>query len=676
MKFTGMIVSIIAGLFLSKAGLAKAEFEPLLSMSLEELLEVEITGSTLTKQDLKSVPSAVTVFHHDQIKRLGLDTLDELMNLVPGYQSYRSSASQLDYPFSSRGRRIGTASAEILVLLDGQRLNEARTSGTAVALPRISLKQVERVEFIRGPGSAVYGSNAMLGVINIVSRKGVNEVGFGTGSFDRLQGHLLLSQQTGDLSVDLYGLLDTDNGDTYHVLDSAGGRVVTDDPRAFQELNLKIDWHDTHIAIQHYQYEADNFVSFNGPGNGVNHRESSFSSLSIRQEVNWNTVSSQIMLMHDVSRIEVISQASVPGALQAISDPSSTEPLITRSASEDFSETQLLIANDWAINFSSSLQFGLELRHLDMPEFITEYNYDLNAYNNGDFPIAWYGGQFGASRVTQHASQRDIVGVYGQYLHEFKGATELTLGLRYDNFSSNGSQLSPRIGLVQHLSDHQSIKLLYGEAFRAPSEEELNLARDSSFAGNQNLQPETVRSLELIWFGQWNQDSIQLGFFENRFSDAIVSRPNSSGNVEYINLVADERSRGVELEFSHEFNARWLMRTTYTRLVDAAVDSYREADTLLSAMVNYQMHRWNASISAVYHSDREMLLPDGDRLMLDSYTQVYAKAQYNFNEQWRAYLQVKNISNDRYTTPSAATFLAEGVKNRGREVLVGMVWEY
>jgi len=154
------------------------------SMSLEELMQVEITGSTLTSESYNTVPSAVTVFSHDQIKRMGLDSLDELINIVPGFQSYRSTRSANSISTSSRGRRVGNASAEILLLIDGQRLNDPRTSGSML-VPKLPLMQIERVEFIRGPGSAVYGSNAMLGVINVITRSDVNEIGAGVGSFDR-----------------------------------------------------------------------------------------------------------------------------------------------------------------------------------------------------------------------------------------------------------------------------------------------------------------------------------------------------------------------------------------------------------------------------------------------------------------------------------------------------------
>ena len=199
---------------------AKNNEKDLLSMSLKELLQVKITGSTLTSENLKTVPSAVSVFTQEEIKRMGLDTLGELMNLVPGFQTYRSSGSSMETPFSSRGRRIGVTPAEILVMIDGQRFDSPRSSGNATLAPSYPLKYVEKVEFIRGPGAAVYGSNAMMGIINIITTSDVNEISISYGSFRRRQVYLQTSQKLSDFKVDVAAHIEEDDGENYNVQDT------------------------------------------------------------------------------------------------------------------------------------------------------------------------------------------------------------------------------------------------------------------------------------------------------------------------------------------------------------------------------------------------------------------------------------------------------------------------
>lgn len=118
----------------------------------------------------------------------------------------------------------------------------------------------------------------------------------------------------------------------------------------------------------------------------------------------------------------------------------------------------------------------------------------------------------------------------------FKG-TLLTLGARYDNFTDIGSQLSPRMGLVQQLNQQHSIKLLFGESFRAPSESELNLQNNPVLLGNPELEPESVKSWDLVWVAQWNESAISLGYFESHFTDSIIQTPTETGIPRYENVL-------------------------------------------------------------------------------------------------------------------------------------------
>mgnify|MGYP000142902130 CR=1 FL=1 len=281
-----MMLLLSGWLLLPCAAWAQANIDYLFSLSLEDLLKVKVTGSTLTEKELKTVPAAVTVFTHKQIMKLSLDSLDELMNLVPGFQSYRTSLSPLSYQFSSRGRRIGNTGAEILILVDGLRLADPRTSGGATVVPKYPLMQVQRVEFIRGPGSAVYGSNAMMGVVNIITRSQVNEASLSVGSFDRRKGHVMASQQSGDLSFDVFASLDVDKGDDYNVQDTFSvARINTQDPRELASLNTKLNWRNTQFRLHHNQFNSEDFYEIDG----VSNRDEAFKIYkAYKTERNWD----------------------------------------------------------------------------------------------------------------------------------------------------------------------------------------------------------------------------------------------------------------------------------------------------------------------------------------------------------------------------------------------------
>jgi outer membrane cobalamin receptor len=208
-------------------------------MSIDELLQIRITGATLTKESIKTVPASASIYTHKEIARLGIDSLNDLMNLMPGFQSYRTSDAPVQYPFSVRGRRIGTAAAEVLVLMDGQRYMEPASNGSGRIFPKIPLDNIERVEFIRGPGSAIYGANAMLAVINIITKKEHKVVGIGYGSHDKKLATTRLHGSLAGVDVHFSGRIEDDNGDDYKLLDAQeGGYTDSNDPMSYYNFHL------------------------------------------------------------------------------------------------------------------------------------------------------------------------------------------------------------------------------------------------------------------------------------------------------------------------------------------------------------------------------------------------------------------------------------------------------
>jgi len=104
--------------------------------------------------------------------------------------------------------------------------------------------------------------------------------------------------------------------------------------------------------------------------------------------------------------------------------------------------------------------------------------------------------------------------------------------------------------------------------------------------------------------------------------------------------------------------------------------SFRETDQLASIMVNYQQENFNGNLIASYQGSREMPSDTDNRQTLNSYWQLFAKFRYRFNPQWSGFIQVKNILDEDFRTPSINTGLSEGVVNRGREIMVGMQLEF
>ena len=649
----------------------------LFNTSLEDLMFIKVSGATLTEQNLKTVPSSVTVFSHEQIQHLGFHYLYELMNLVPGFQSFRSSYSPQHSSFSSRGRTVGGLGAEVLLLIDGQRIDEPRTSGSVIVGGKIPLLNIKRVEFIRGPGSAVYGSNAMLGVINIVSREDVNEVGASLGSFSYKQTHLFASRHYKDFKINLFGHAQSESGDTYNVPERFGsGRTHTSDPIEANSLNFKLQWQESSFNFQRYHTETKDFYVLGSLSDGINESQSQFESFSFKQNFSLLGMHSWVRLSEHQTRFFISGQLSDEGAFSGISSPDSSEPLLTKVNFKTYKEQHVQWHNDWKIGPDNSLQFGLDFRQLHAPQVILGNNFDLVDLVNGVFPIRYYG-ELLATTPVQNKSQRDIIGLYSQYQHQIFIKSHLTLGLRYDHFSNIGESISPRFGFVHPITPQQSVKLLYGEAFRAPAENELNLLNNTIILGDKNLKPETVKSWELIYLAQHSHTSFSGAYFENHFKDAI-QRVLISGNVFQFSNIDQDPVKGLEFESSFELSDHWLLTSTYTHFLEKSTSSFRESDNLASFAINYQHAYWNANLAGNYIGERNMSTngSDDNLIDLDPYWQWYGKVIYKFNRKLKGFIQIKNILNTHYQSPPYNANQTEGIPSRSRRILSGVSWKF
>ena len=645
------------------------------SLSLEELMHIEITGATLTSQNINTAPSAVTVFNNQQIKRLGFNTLDELVNIVPGFQAYRSGQSPSRSPITARGRRIGGPTPEMLVILDGHRLDEPRSHGMTNIMPKFTLSKVERIEFIRGPGSAIYGSNAMMAVINIITRKGVNEFNIGFGDNNMAQVDIFSSNSLNGFDLDFYSHVEKDDGEKYQVKDAFTNSITSiDDPQQWLDLNLKVKWKKSSLNLIHFKHESENFYELGNISNDFNEHHGKFSSLSFKQEFNWPNFNSFTWISRTEAGAEFKAQLTSPGAFSTISAPASSEALLVDVDFSGVEEVRALWHNDWKINSKSSLQFGFEHREINVPQVTAGNNFDVGELVANNFPIQYYG-ELKQTTVIQSHTERTILSVYTQYQHELMTNTHITLGARYDDFSGINSQFSPRLALVQEINKHHTVKALYGESFRAPSEGELGLTNNPVVIGNPDLKPETVKTFDLVWVGDWSDTMVTLGYFENEFTDSIV-QVSTDNNSRFTTNLDEDPSKGIEFEVTHQPTDNWLLRSSYSNLLEDSGSSEKEADEMASFMMNFSQYKWNANLLAIRHGDRTTPAEakDDPAIKLDSYWLVFSKIEYRYQTGLSFNLQAKNLFDEEYGTPSRSGSAINGVPNRGREVSVGVNW--
>ncbi|MDR7090000.1 TonB-dependent receptor plug domain-containing protein [Cellvibrio fibrivorans] len=640
----------------------------LLDMNLEQLLQVDITSSTLRAESIKTVPSATTVFTRSQLDALGLDYLHELLSLVPGFQTSRAADGPFSYSFSIRGRRQSGQSREVMLLVDGRAFTDPRSGSIEGAIHLYPIANIEQVEIIRGPASAIYGSGAFTGVISITSRKQVNQVTLGVGENQKRNADINLSYQLGHWQTHFYGRLAQDSGQQYQI-----GSQTTRDPHREMLLDWNVQYRNSRIQAFYSEQEASDFYVLEKINNGFNNYWQTFKHLRFDHQLNpsenWKI---NLALSHEKAQQELMGTLLPAGALSVISTPSSDAPLLTKGvlASEAY---RFNVANDLDINALLSMQFGMEWQHQREIKARSYNNYDLLQWVQREYPVNYYG-ELTSETVVGRERSRDLTGIYTQWLYQLRDDTRLTAGLRYDHYEFLEAHVSPRLGVVHQLDEHHTLKLLYSEAFRAPTFGETDLQNNQFLIGNPDLESETVKSSELLWVGTWKQLTLGMTLNHNQYE-----KPISTGFVgatrTYVNG-AGQKIYGSGARFEWQLNSQWMLRGHVSKFHELPDAFFREADSLGSLGVNYQRDRWNWNLSAIYQGERQYQLTSSQRATLDSYWYFNTQVRYAVDAKTTLAFAIKNLSDKNYFTPSQGTGLVGGVPNRGREASIGLHWQW
>ncbi|MEY4588955.1 MAG: hypothetical protein RL497_1031, partial [Pseudomonadota bacterium] len=544
----------------------------LLEMSLEELMQVKVSGATLRHESIKNVPSAVTVFTAEQIDQMGMDYLYELLGLVPGFQTARGGDYPTEYAYSARGRRIGSQSREVLVLVDGRDVSDPRSFGADATFNLFPLELIERVEIIRGPSSALYGANAVNGTINIITRKNRHKTGLSLGANNRREGIFQAAKSAGDWHADIAIKAFRDTGEEYWLERKSAPRAASADPIEGVYLNGSIGNQATTLRTTSQQLKSKQFYIFESVSNDFNSTRQTFNQFELEHQFqSGKNLSSKVSLNYLYTEQNVQLEILPAGALAAISTPSSNAPLYGKAVIKA-QNYKFMSANDWTVTSQSSVQFGLSLLKNDEIQATTFNNYNLDQLTLQQYPISYHE-DFGHSTQIGLGKVQTAAGVYAQYLGQINADTRITLGGRYDRYDAFGGHLSPRMGIIHQLNEQQTLKVVYGEAFRAPALAEVGLVNNAYTIGNPDLTYETIKTWELIWQAQWMHGVVSVDAFHSQYKNPI-----SAGFVGATQTQLNGQgghTSGIELEASREFLSYFLLRATYTRLFELPEESFR-----------------------------------------------------------------------------------------------------
>jgi len=641
---------------------AEDDLSKYFEMSIAQLLQVEVTGSTKTQQSQLDVPASVTVFTEQEISRLGVSSLLELMNYAPGFQSRRDGESSTKNKTTARGHNAGR---HVLILLDGHRLNSEYVGGINAFFDRVPLDNIKRVEFIRGAGSAIYGSNAFSGVINLVSNR--DKTAFALRfSENAYQGSAQVSMNESDFSFSIFAKGIKDTGVKYTSLSDTlnNGQNSGKDPYNSFDLQLFTEYKGLSLSYIHHNKDLEDFYILQELGR-PNTERNNFDSVKVGYNLEVNdALTSNLSLGYHELKSDIKGNISGQNGLDGFLYPSGPLKGKAKAKEKTYSVEWF---NEYKLEGSDSFIFGAEYRTTNVGVDLG-FNYDI-VNTSFPTPFPYDASYFNYAGVDDKT--REIYGVYGQYQAQFYEDFLVTLGLRYDDYSDFGSSFNPRVALVYKALENTSVKLLYSEAFRAPSISQLYLTNNPVVQGNSDLKSEKLKSYEFILVQQYDKHAFNISYYENHMTDLITDTQLTGGKDSYENN-GNEVYKGIDLEYLGEVLEDFTVRSTYSYIIQKPDSAFDSSDHIASLILNYNPNKFNLNLGTYYHHRIEKGTSSLDGQM-PSYTIVDAKVSYKVYKNTLVYIQVKNALDKDYLTPEnggGVTILE--VENRGRESFLGL----
>lgn len=452
------------------------------SLSLEELMNVTIVGASKYEQRQDEVGAAVSVITRDEIRAHGWRTLAEALASLPGvYLTYDRQYTYL----GTRGFGVpGDYNTRILVAIDGNRLNDGLYDAALIGSEfPLDLDLVERIEYIPGPGGAVYGQNALFGVVNVVTRSGASLNGVelaasyqapqatrtGRASwgkqFDNGLDVLLSAKAVRSSGEDLamtYPGAGTGGADVAGI--AAGMEKMRD-----EEIFAKLRWGAWSFDLVHGDRRKDDptggyFSDPLTPGQ-YNRDRTTLMQLQYQQSFAEDRWQLQARLFAGTLRWSgLFYYGGIPYFATGPSDWQGIEARLLSTAWRDH-----------------KLMLGVEYQDVTRRDQTnTNLTDSTDPYNVNIVSKAWR------------------QGVYLQDEWTLSPAWATTLGVRVDRNSITGTALSPRAALIWKPAATTTLKALYGRAHRAPNAFERDYQDGYSQIANPSLAGETIDTLELV----------------------------------------------------------------------------------------------------------------------------------------------------------------------------------
>ncbi|MES2589756.1 MAG: TonB-dependent receptor [Bacteroidota bacterium] len=523
-------------------------------LSLEELLDIEVYSASKKVEAIKEAPAILSLVTSQDILKSGSLTLIDVLKYVPCLEV--SMGSDGNYRVAIRGsRKDGT----VLVLINGQQINDFYSGRAIFDLPA---DMIDRVEVVRGPGSALFGTNAMAGVINIFTVEKTS-ISASVGPFGNINANtnLFVEKENSDFALSVGYLQNNTNNQTieHEKADILPWSLLSGDKKFKTNRWNKDAYLSSTFKSKGFEFQVFDIYRQNSAYVGPVYIATTDSKYITNQ------LMSSILYNYKIGNNVVITpkfyyQLNYKNALQqeapddyvSVSGDTFANGKLTR---EDYlgttygGEVSIYIKINEKVDFMT----GSVYENLNMNQYKLDRNYKIQGdIYKGDFA------NYDNISYDQLGKKRAVFAYYSQMNYK-STKWNLTAGLRYDDYSDFGQALNPRVGITYKMTSKFRLKALVGKAFRAPTFQELydntTLGNEYGVKGNTDLSNQSIVTYELG--SEFNTKTFLIKynlFYINNNNLIRIYDPHGGGSIGIYENIGNSELFGQEAELIIKFS--------------------------------------------------------------------------------------------------------------------------
>lgn len=659
-----MVFISLTVILLTRGNAVAQDMMVAMDMGLEEELlffseDEMIISATKIKQDISKAPASMSVITQEEIRRSGARTLGDLLKYLPGiYITTSRNGTEL---IKIRGEQ-SRYNYRTLLIIDGIPLRELHFGYTPIN-EMVPLENIKRIEVIRGPGSALYGTNAFAGVINIVTINGEDADGItanvGYGGFNTKKYNIFYGKK---FDNGLHFAINTRflDSDGYNVGRGRDGELSSvSDASTVRNVDLMASYNNFTFKALHFNID----------------RPYPYSRKDVNKQISEHVNALGIGYKNEFSdKLEINSLIYYD------------QYYYNETKNGDAEEE---VIDNYIVGMDNHLVFNLSENNSIVAGFATELEvaavYTSKEKDAGEDPVlvGWIENSEGERRfgLLNYA-------IYLQDVWKISETMEFTAGVRHDIYELYGSSTNPRAGIVYSPSKAATIKVLYGEAFRGPIHKEVFL-KDNELdnKSNPNLGPEKIKTFELETDYKFNAHmEAKLRYFNNNQTDAIQIIEIDEDTEKYDNIQGI-KSQGFEVEMKYRYSKLYgFANYTFVDGEDSNGNEIGGYANTANWVVNYDpLDVLNTRLGArylsrrnrpdKYHTDKKVV---NDLVGIDNlkpYFDLELSMIYKISDKMELAGFIYNLLNDENFNPSNDEGKYWDMKHPGRSYFINLMYK-